>query len=83
MHIGSIVAVEGLVALWHVGTSIPCSERQILNHWTPREVPEVLCTLLRLIMHFSKMPSREEFPDYPVLRTLCFHFQGFYPWSGN
>ena len=36
----------GLVALWHVGSShiregtrVPCIGRQILSHWTMREVP--------------------------------------------
>ena len=36
----------GLAALWHVGSSqtrdrthIPCTDRQILNHYTTREVP--------------------------------------------
>jgi len=37
--------LSGLVALWHVGSSqtrdqtcVPCTGRQILNHWTTREV---------------------------------------------
>ena len=36
---------RGLAALWHVGSSqtrdqthVPCIDRQILNHWTTREV---------------------------------------------
>ena len=41
---------RGLVSPWHVESSwtrdrthFPCIGRQILNHWTPREVPTSLC----------------------------------------
>ena len=45
-YAGSVVVVPGLAALWHVGswfpsqglTHVPCIARQILNHWTTREV---------------------------------------------
>ena len=47
----------GLVATWHVGSSrtrdgtcVPCIGRQILNHWTTREV-----------LHKLKLPSRRDF----------------------
>ena len=42
---------EDLVALWHVGTPIPCSERQILNHWTTREVPKVRTLIIALFQN--------------------------------
>ena len=29
----------GLIVLWHIGD--PCIGRQILNHWTTREVPTI------------------------------------------
>ena len=44
----------GLAAPWHVGSSwtkdricIPCTGRQILNHWTSRKVP----SFFKCIMH--------------------------------
>ena len=47
----SVVWNTGLVALWHVGSSwtrdqpyVPCIGRDILNHWTTREV---------LVFHFK------------------------------
>ena len=43
---GSVVVTYGFVALRHVESSwirdqihVPCIARQILNHWTTREVP--------------------------------------------
>ena len=48
-HMGSAVVVDGLVASWHVGSSwtrdhtyVPCTGRQIINHWTTREAPAML-----------------------------------------
>ena len=42
----SIVVVQGLIALWHEGSSwardrtlVPYIARRILNHWTTREIP--------------------------------------------
>ena len=37
---------------------------------------EKVCTFLRLIMHFCKVPSRGDFPGGPVVRTLHSHCQG-------
>ena len=51
--LGSVVVACGVVAAGHVessrtrdGTCVPCVGRQILNHWTTREVLEVLFWLL-------------------------------------
>ena len=42
---GSVVVLRGL-AMWHVessqtgdGIHVPCTGRQILNHWTTKKVP--------------------------------------------
>ena len=50
-----------LVAPWHVRSSrtrdqthVPCISRQILNHWTTREVPKILFTLLEPLIFFFK-----------------------------
>ena len=46
-QVGSVAVAHGLVAQWHREsfqtrdlTSVPCTCRQILNHWTTREVSE-------------------------------------------
>ena len=37
--LASVVAAHGLPSQTRNQTSVPCVARQILNHWTPREVP--------------------------------------------
>ena len=58
----------GLIALWHMESSqtrdrtyISCNDRQILNHWTTREVLDyfkmlILCQLFTLSIRFFYSP---------------------------
>ena len=82
----------GLVALWHVGSSrtrdrtcVPCIGRQILNHWTTREVPFSEHFKVTTCRCFSKLILRvtsDEFPNSADSLSLLNDFNSSikHPW---
>ena len=77
----------GLVAPWHVGSSqtrdqtcVPCTARQILNHWTIREAPagNFLClpsALSEISLGDSKVLLLFSTQPFPCIhaRYRCYH----------
>ena len=74
----------GLVAPWHKGSSgtrdqtcVPCIDRQILNHWTTRDIPQYMFfnTMLELPNLSIKMPVVLENCWVSIEETLGFEFE--------
>ena len=70
-----------LHSLWDLGSSIrdwthiPCFERQILNHWTTREVPSVPSVLSKEFMQ----PG----PTSRILHIVPFYWNGIFHYFCN
>ena len=71
----------GLVAPWHVVFSqtrhqiyVPCTDKQILNHWTTKEVPLLMAILTKIgSTEVGKHFWRKIITIFLVLLSLKYH----------